>query len=51
MKKILQLTNVFSRRNRMYWADFRRTTAVPRIYAGFGKREEKEEEEEECILR
>ena len=29
----------------MYWANSRRLTAVQRIYAGFGEREEEEEEE------
>ena len=34
------------RRNRMYWANSRRITAVQLIYAGFGEREEEEEEGE-----
>ena len=32
------------RRNRMYWANSRRITAVNRINAGFGEREEEEED-------
>ena len=32
----------------MYWANFRRITAVQGIYAGFG--EHKEEDEEEVLL-
>ena len=31
----------------MYWANSRRITAVQRIYAGFGEREEEEEEARE----
>ena len=33
------------RRNRMYWANSRRITAVQLIYADFGEREEEEEED------
>ena len=35
------------RKNRIYWANSRRITAVQRIYDSIGKREEEEEEEEE----